>query len=116
MSKLIRSPRGRFALLALVFCGVAISLWFQLEARGAPYVNPFWANNSPSQESAIGMVAERAMVCESGDAKAAGGRLYVDVRTGELFYDLFLFDTPGVVEDNVFALRWRSMISGSTQM
>jgi len=116
MSKLIRSPRGRLALLTLLFCGVAISVAFQLRAQAAPYVNPFWTNGSSSQESAIDMVADRAIVCESGNAKAAGSRLSVDVRTGELFYDLFLFSTPGVVEDNVFALRWRSMISGSTQM
>jgi hypothetical protein len=116
MSKLICSPKGRLALLTLIFCGVALSVLFYRDAQAAPYVNPFWTNASPSQESAIDMVADRAIICESGDATAAGGRLSIDLRTGEVFYDLFLFDTPGVVEDNVFALRWRSMISGSSQL
>jgi len=37
------------------------------------------------------------------------------VRTGELFVDLNLFRTPGVLGGNVFALRWRSEVSGLTQ-
>jgi RHS repeat-associated protein len=40
----------------------------------------------------------------------------VDVRTGELMWDHFLFRTPGLVADNIFAIRWRSMISGASQL
>jgi hypothetical protein len=86
VSKIIRSLRGRLALLTLALCGVAISVLRVREAQGAPYVNPFWANNSTSQESAIDMVADRATICESGNATAAGSRLSIDLRTGEIFY------------------------------
>lgn len=54
MSRLIRSPKGRLALLTLLFCGVALSVLFYREAHGAPYVNLFWTNSSPSMESSIG--------------------------------------------------------------
>jgi len=84
MSKLIRSRKGRFALLTLLACGVAISVAFIRQAQAAPYATPFWASNSPSPESPVAMVASRAIVCESGDATAAGSKLSVDVRTGEL--------------------------------
>jgi len=116
MSKLIRSPRGRLALFTLLFCGIGISILIVREVRAAPYSNPFWTNNSSSPESAIEMVADLAMVREAVPSTAAGSRISVDARTGELFYDLELMRMPGVVEDNVFAIRWRSMLSGSTQV
>jgi hypothetical protein len=57
MANLIRSTKGRLALLTLLACGVALSVLFHREAQAAPYVNPFWTNTSPSPETAIGPVA-----------------------------------------------------------
>ena len=107
MSKLIPTTRAGqlYAIVALILVGAALVSLFQERAHAAPYVNPFWANASPSQESAIDMVSGLAMTPEG-----------VDARTGELMWDHFLFRTPGVVQDNVFAIRWRSMNGGSTQL
>jgi hypothetical protein len=107
MSHLIPSSRtGKVcALLVLILVGGALTTLMHQRAEAAPYVNPFWANNSPSPESAIKMVSDLAMSPEG-----------VDVRTGEMMWDHFLFKTPGVLADNIFAIRWRSMISGSSQL
>ena len=70
----------------------------------AAYSTPFWTQGSTSQESAIAAQAALAMSPEG-----------VDVRTGELFWTQPLFSSPGRVDDNVFALNWRSMRSGVTQ-
>ena len=127
MSRLIRSPKGRAALYLMFVASVVLGVFLYAEALAAPYVNPFWTNASPSQESALCEVAERAMACESakcgtgscGSGCGGCGRccdFTVDLRTGELFWDKKLFNLPGVVEDNVFAIRWRSMVNGSSQL
>lgn len=107
MSRLIPQTREArvAALTILLFVAAMLGFVFVRTAQAAPYVNPFWTNGSPSQESAIPEVAKLAMSPEG-----------VDVRTGELFWDHFLFRTPGLLEDNVLAIRWRSMISGSSQL
>jgi RHS repeat-associated protein len=105
MSKIIRSPKGRLALLTLLAAGIVVSVALMHEAQAAPYVNPFWTNTSPSIESALDYKAALAMTPEG-----------VDARTGELFWDYELFRTPGYVEDNIFAIRWRSMLAGTTQL
>ena len=92
------------ALTGLVFAGALLWL-FLSTAHAAPYVNPWWTNLSTSPESSLPYIANLGMSPEG-----------VDVRTGELMWDHFLFRTPGMIRDNVFALRWRSMISGVTQM
>ncbi len=127
MAWLVRTPKGRVTLYLAVLSGICLGVFLYTEALAAPYVNPFWTNNSPSQESAICDVASRAMSCESakcGTGSCGGGcggcgkccDVTVDLRTGELFWDKVLFTMPGVIEDNVFAIRWRSMISGASQL
>jgi len=113
-----RSGEGRAAaavvavFVVLVLLGVIHRL-----AVAAPYTNPFWSNASSSAESAVPHVADLAMVQEGNKCRSDScGEFRVDVRTGELFWDHFMFDTRGVEGDHVFALRWRSMISGSTQV
>ena len=107
MPKLIAiASRGKNRYFAIAFVlALGLVWWNARPARGAPYVNPFWANGSPSQESAIATVANRAMSPEG-----------VDLRTGELFWNHYLFRTPGVVGDMVFSFTWRSMITGSSQL
>jgi len=127
MAWLVRTPNGRVTVYFVALCAFVLGFVLYRQAIAAPYVNPFWANNSPSQESAICEVASRAMACESakcgtgscGTGCAGCGRccdVTVDVRTGELFWDKVLLTTPGVVEDNVFSIRWRSMIGGASQL
>jgi len=127
MSKFIRSAKGRVTLYFVALSAFVLGFVLYRQALAAPYTDPFWTNNSPSQESAICDVASRAMACESskcGTGSCGGGcggcgkccDVTVDVRTGELFWDKVLFKMPGVVEDNVFAIRWRSMISGASQL
>ncbi|HEX5030250.1 MAG TPA: RHS repeat-associated core domain-containing protein [Candidatus Eisenbacteria bacterium] len=116
MSRFIRSPKGRLTIYGLLLCGFVLGFVLYRQAIAAPYVNPFWAQNSPSQESAICDVASRAMSCESAKCGGKCCDVTVDVRTGELFWDKVLFTMPGVVQDNVFAIRWRSMIGGASQL
>ena len=116
MSKIIGSRKGRLALLTMLVAGIAVSVALMREAHAAPYVNPFWANNSVSPESPVAMVASLALVREGERCNPSTGTILVDARTGELFFDHMLFKTPGLLEDNVFSLRWRSMISGSSQL
>jgi hypothetical protein len=106
MSKLIPTSRtGKFyALVALLLVGAALTMLLHSQAHAAPYANPFWANNSPSPESAIKMVSDLAMSPEG-----------VDVRTGELMWDHFLFRTPGLVADNIFAVGCNEIPSGLTK-
>ena len=99
----VKGPR-KFVLLAVVV-SACLALFFAQRAQAAAYVNPFWANVSASQESAISMVSERAMSPEG-----------VDLRTGELFWNHYLLRTPGVIDDLVFSFTWRSMIAGSSQL
>ena len=101
----LSTRRPYVALIVLMVLGVLLSVLFQERAEAAPYVNPFWANNSASPETAIAHIANLAMSPEG-----------VDMRTGELFWDHFLFRMPGVLQDKVFSLRWRSMIGGSSQL
>ncbi len=106
MSKLVHTTKGRIITLGtLLVLGLALTLTLVQRAESAPYANPFWGNASASPESAIGSVANLAISPEG-----------VDMRTGELFWDHFLFRTPGVRGDLSFAFRWRSMINGSSQM
>lgn len=88
MAWLVRNPKGQATIYFVALIAFALGFVLYRQAIAAPYVNPFWTNNSISQESAIDMVADRAIICESGDATAAGGRLSIDLRTGEVFYDL----------------------------
>ncbi|MHC4163704.1 MAG: hypothetical protein ACYSUM_16375, partial [Planctomycetota bacterium] len=118
MSRLLpKTAEGRaLALMGLLGGAVFLTFFLSRAALATPYANPFWFNNSPSQESALCDVQKLAMSCESQRCGVQCCDVTVDVRTGELFWDKVLFRTPGVLEDNVFAIRWRSMISGSSQL
>jgi RHS repeat-associated protein len=123
MSRLLpKSAEGRtLAIMGLVGGAVFLMIFLIDAVLAAPYSNPFWSNNSPSQESALCDVQKLAMTCESQrcSVHCCGEKccdVTVDVRTGELFWDKTLFRTPGVLEDNAFSIRWRSMISGASQL
>jgi len=119
MSKYLpKSAEGRaLAIVGLFVAAVLAVFMVQRAALAAPYANPFWVNNSGSPESALPSVANLAIVTEGKRCRSDScGRVRVDVRTGEFFWDHVLFRTPGLVQDNVFAIRWRSMIGGASQL
>jgi hypothetical protein len=110
---------------------IVVAFVIQRAALASAYADPFFTNNSASQQSPLCDVAGLAMVCESakcgvgsGCGSNCGGGCHgakccdvtVDARTGELFFDKVLFTTPGLVGDNVNAIRWRSMIGGASQL
>jgi hypothetical protein len=118
MARYLKSREGR-ALLGLGVGVLAIvgAFMIQRAALASVYSSPFWTNSSASVESAVPSVAELAMVTESSRCRSDScGDIRVDARTGELFWDFTLFTTPGLLGDNAYAIRWRSMISGASQL
>ena len=107
MARTIRQA-GRAFILLLPLAALAVFLLLPPPgAEGAPFSNPYWVNLSPSPE------------CTCADCPCDGPPEFVDdvsVRTGELVIDFALFSTPGLVEDNVFSVRHRSMNAGATQV
>ena len=92
VAKFVASVRGfthRGVVTIAVLALLPLLMLLPGRAEGSSYANPWWSNNSASPESAIGLVASRAMSPEG-----------VDLRTGEWIYDHELFTTPGLVADN----------------
>jgi len=101
--------------VALAVFGLVAVFALRRTAQAAAYTNPFWSSTTSSPESAIDDYAAMGIVREGDGCRDTCQNVSVDVRTGELFWDFCLLDTPGKVEDNRIGLRWRSMISGVTQ-
>ena len=102
-----RYPIRTFLLVALLAVAGVFSL-SQRSATGGTYSDNFWANNTTAMECAA---------CTScGCAAPTYAPEGVDVHSGELLLDLPLFSKPGYLGSTPFSLRWRSMLSGKTQL
>ncbi len=120
-----KTTEGRaFALAGLFVIAVLVVFVVQGRALASPYATPFWGTTSASPESALCQVSTLSRVSEGADygaCKSGSGcaapcdGVVIDVRTGELMVDFTLFTTPGLVGDNMFSVRWRSMLSGASQ-
>ena len=79
------------------------------KAAGATYTDPFWTNNASSPEC----VACYGCGCPRPPEWSPNG---VSYRTGELSRAFALFTIPTRTGSRSFGFRWRSEISGSTQL
>ena len=95
-------------ILPLTLAVLAFAIW-PASAPGGTYVNPFWTQNSTSPECG----SCSGCGCPKPSEWSPEG---VSYRTGELKLDHFLFSTPGVLGSHAFALRWRSMNGGVSQL
>jgi hypothetical protein len=133
MSKYLRSREARVVIgVGVVLLAIVGAFMIQRTALASVYTNPFWTNSSSALESPLCDVAGVAMVCESTKCGAGGAGcggncgggchgekccdVTVDARTGELFFDKVLFTTAGLLGQNGYAIRWRSMVGGASQL
>src|SRR5438552_12745845 len=110
-----RQHGKRLAVAGVLLAFLALAV-LPRRALASSYTDPFWSNNSSAMETACVPCPCGGPTLIEEATSASGASAAVDTHSGELHVTLPLFAMPGMIEDTVFSIRWRSMVSGNSQL